>query len=250
MSQSKPGRSRTSGHSGAGFLSRWSRRKHSSANNAGPGPDDRVPGGPSADQNSPAGQVHDQSDNRLTDKDMPDIETLTFDSDFADFLSPGVSDQLRKLALRKLFHNEVFNFRDGLDEYDDDFTQFEKLGNIVTADMRHQLDLEAQRQAQRMLQQTDPVHNADAADATANAKQLRYEENSAETFDRARENIDPDDARTLIASVDGDADLLSGNDHGDESESISRPDGGVRSSGAESEEDVNNNAAPLIEGNT
>lgn len=249
MSQSKPGRNLNSGHSGAGFLSRWSRRKNASTNNAGPGPDDRVPGGPSTGTNSPAGQVNDQPDNSPTDKDMPDIETLTFDSDYTDFLSPGVSEQLRKLALKKLFHSEVFNFRDGLDEYDDDFTQFEKLGNIMTADMRHQLDLEAQRQAQRMLQQEDPVHDADADDAAASAKYLLDEENGAATSERGGENINTDEAITLTAGLDGDAGLLTGNDHGDESESISPSGGSVKRSGAEPE-DMNNNAAPLIGGKT
>ena len=63
----------------------------------------------------------------LTDADMPDIDSLAEDSDFTGFMSPGVSDELRNLALRKLFHAPVFNIRDGLDEYDEDYTTFEKL---------------------------------------------------------------------------------------------------------------------------
>jgi hypothetical protein len=98
---------------------------------------------------------------RLTDEDMPDIESLDYDSDYRDFLSPGVSEQLRKLALRKLFHNDVFNIRDGLDEYDDDFTHFEKLGGIVTSDMRHQMEMEARRKAEQLLAEEE--HQPDAA---------------------------------------------------------------------------------------
>lgn len=81
----------------------------------------------------------------LTDADMPDIETLTEESDFSPFMSPGVSDELRKLALRKLFSASVFNERDGLDEYDDDFTTFEKLGDIVTSDMKHQMEMQQKK---------------------------------------------------------------------------------------------------------
>ena len=86
----------------------------------------------------------------LTDADMPDIATLTEDSDFTPFMSPGVSDELRKLALRKLFQSSVFNVRDGLDEYDDDFTTFEKLGDIVTSDMKHQMEMQKKRQQEKL----------------------------------------------------------------------------------------------------
>ncbi|MCH6566372.1 MAG: hypothetical protein IH811_10945, partial [Proteobacteria bacterium] len=37
----------------------------------------------------------------------------------------------------------------GLDEYDGDYTSFEKLGDIVTADMRHQMELEANKKLER-----------------------------------------------------------------------------------------------------
>ncbi len=86
----------------------------------------------------------------LTDADMPDIETLTDESDFSPFMSPGVSDELRNLALRKLFRASVFNVRDGLDEYDDDFTTFEKLGDIVTSDMKHRVEMEEQKLREKL----------------------------------------------------------------------------------------------------
>ena len=85
----------------------------------------------------------------LTDDDMEPVEELTEDSDFSKFMSPGVSDKLRNLALRKLFHAPIFNIRDGLDEYDGDYTSFEKLGDIVTADMRHQMELEANKKLEQ-----------------------------------------------------------------------------------------------------
>jgi len=72
----------------------------------------------------------------LTDADMPDIETLTPDSDFKPFMSKGVSHALRRKALRKLFASPFFQIRDGLDDYDDDFTSFAPLGDTVTADMK------------------------------------------------------------------------------------------------------------------
>ena len=41
---------------------------------------------------------------------------------------------------------------DGLDEYAEDFTTFEPLGDIVTADMRHMIELEAKKKAEAIQQ--------------------------------------------------------------------------------------------------
>ena len=108
----------------------------------------------------------------LTDADLPPVEDLSFDSDFSGFLSPEVSEDLRRLALRKLFHSPALNVVDGLDEYADDFTEFEPLGNLVTADMRHQMEQMAEREKQAAKQALaeeeateDPVDDAGPAGA-------------------------------------------------------------------------------------
>jgi hypothetical protein len=86
----------------------------------------------------------------LTDADMPALESLNPDSDYSGFLSPRVSEQLQRAALRKLFHSATFNVVDELDDYAEDFTTFEVLGDIVTADMRHQIEMEAKKKAEEM----------------------------------------------------------------------------------------------------
>ncbi len=53
--------------------------------------------------------------NKLTDEDMPDIETLDENSDFSGFMSTSVSEGLRNMALKKLFMGKSYNIRDGLD---------------------------------------------------------------------------------------------------------------------------------------
>lgn len=54
---------------------------------------------------------------------LPDIETLKEESDFSAFLKEGVPDKLRRLALRKLWASTpLFGLRDGLNDYDEDFT--------------------------------------------------------------------------------------------------------------------------------
>ena len=82
----------------------------------------------------------------LTDADMPPVESLDENSDFSGFMSEGVSDELRNLALRKLFRAPAFNIRDGLDEYDEDYTFFEKLGDVVTCDMKHHIEMKEQKE--------------------------------------------------------------------------------------------------------
>ncbi len=127
-----------------GFLQRWSRRKHETEQT------------PAVQTETMPTSVVGVEQNLLTDADMPAIDSLTEDSDYSGFFSPRVSETLRRQALRKLFHAPMFNIRDGLDDYDGVYTEFEKLGDIVTADMRHQMEMEAEHQAEQMLD-----HNAD-----------------------------------------------------------------------------------------
>ena len=140
-------------------LSRWSRRKQEAAET--PLIDTQAPA-EVADASLALPQTDEvvQEPEVLTDADMPDIDTLAEDSDFTGFMSPGVSDELRNLALRKLFHAPVFNIRDGLDEYDEDYTTFEKLGDIVTCDMKHQIEVQ-ERKRREALEQEDQA-KADA----------------------------------------------------------------------------------------
>lgn len=123
-------------------LVRWSRRKHEAR--------DR-----DADTKEQANTTSNEpvKSALLTDADMPSIESLNEDSDYSGFLSPKVSETLRKQALHKLFHCPTFNVRDGLDDYDGIYTEFEKLGDVVTADMRHQMEMEAKKQLQQLAEQ-------------------------------------------------------------------------------------------------
>ncbi len=129
-----------------GFASRWSRRKQEVANEAELVVEDiAVEGEIIIDEETLAEQRLEKL-NALTDEDMPDIETLNEDSDFSGFMSTGVSEALRKMALQKLFHGKSYNIRDGLDEYDGDYTSFEKLDpSVITCDMKHLIEVEAEK---------------------------------------------------------------------------------------------------------
>jgi hypothetical protein len=142
-------------------LSRWSRRKQEAqvreAGAESPVLDD------STNLASPVSEEIAQTPELLTDADMPEIDSLDEDSDFTGFMSPGVSDELRNIALRKLFHAPEFNIRDGLDEYDEDYTTFEKLGDIVTCDMKHQIEMQEQKQREALEQEQQAAAEAEAA---------------------------------------------------------------------------------------
>ncbi|MCU7841352.1 MAG: DUF3306 domain-containing protein [Candidatus Thiodiazotropha sp. (ex Troendleina suluensis)] len=124
------------------FYHRWSERKQAS----------RLP---------VEEEVEPDEEPQLTDADMPPLESLGEGSDYSGFLSPKVSEQLRQLALQKLFHSAAFNVCDGLDDYAEDFTSFEKLGEVMTADLRHRIEQEARKRQES----EDEADNAQLADA-------------------------------------------------------------------------------------
>ena len=141
-------------------LSRWSRRKQESAK-ISPVAEQPSVEVAEAGLNAPLVDEVVQEPVPLTDADMPDIDSLVEDSDFTGFMSPGVSDELRNLALRKLFHAPVFNIRDGLDEYDEDYTSFEKLGDIVTCDMKHQIEVQERKRLEALEQEKQAEADAE-----------------------------------------------------------------------------------------
>ena len=101
------------------FIGRWSRLKQKRRRRE-PGPGD-VPKDESA-RPEPADAQPATAEEETAPLDLPDIETLDKDSDFTVFMKEGVPEELKKLALRKLWRSDpVFAVIDGLDDYDEDF---------------------------------------------------------------------------------------------------------------------------------
>jgi hypothetical protein len=129
-----------------GFLSRWSRQKALSRDgieSIEPAPDP-VESAPPTEPGEDASTAPDD-----TPPELPPLESLGEDSDYSAFLDAKVAPDLRRQALHKLFHSPKFNVRDGLDDYDLDFSNPEPLGDIVTAEMRHRIRVELERLAER-----------------------------------------------------------------------------------------------------
>ena len=142
------------------FLTRWSRRKTLSRQGEElPEPADEADGeqqeaSPDARHTSPAGEdISSETAGEETGlpeevaPELPPLESLDENSDYSAFLSDGVPAELKQKALRKLFHSPKFNVRDGLDDYDWDFTNPEPLGDIITAEMRYRVERELERLA-------------------------------------------------------------------------------------------------------
>ena len=121
---------------GDGPLQRWSRRKAQAREGVDPDADP-----PASQETQPAATA----DPGPTDADMPPVAELDEDSDLSAFFAPGVSEELRQAALRRLFRGAKFNRRDGLEVYDEDYRSFERLGEVLTADLRHRMERRAQQ---------------------------------------------------------------------------------------------------------
>lgn len=131
----------------AGFLKRWSRVKTGVEEDPGAQPIIDEKPLPEVAEESALLDAEQQTVKILTDEDMPPIESLHEGSDFGGFLSESVSTALRKAALKKLFSQPGFNIRDGLNDYDDDYTSFAPLGDTVTVEMTYRAEVDAKREA-------------------------------------------------------------------------------------------------------
>ena len=188
-------------------LSRWSRRKLE-ADELAPAVEESVQldteVGLSADDQVTADT---EAKPVLTDADMPDIESLDEDSDFSGFMSEGVSDELRNLALRKLFRAPVFNIRDGLDEYDEDYTYFEKLGDIVTCDMKHQIEMQEKKlreaqEAEAAAAELDEIADDDIVDEDIVDEDIVDQDMEAMETIEDEALAEPDEQSEIVAGAD------------------------------------------------
>ena len=107
------------------FLGRWSRRKRGEAPDLAE-PQTPEPG--TAKAVIPEAEYEDQGDPEVIER-LPDIDGMDDASDFTVFLQAGVPEALRRRALRKLWGvNPVLANLDGLNDYDEDYTQLHTLG--------------------------------------------------------------------------------------------------------------------------
>ena len=108
-----------------GPLRRWSERKAKAREQETPTPEPETAAPEEAvesDENLPATVV----------EELPDIDSLTAESDYTVFMAKGVPEHLKRLALRKLWLSDpVLANVDGLVDYGEDFTVSTLVGDAV-----------------------------------------------------------------------------------------------------------------------
>jgi len=178
----------TEGFGEGSFLRRWSSRKRRARREQ---TEESPAEQPVEESKAEEIDATDASKRVLTDEDMPPLESLNEDSDYSGFMSPGVSDSLRNLALRKMFLSSKYNFTDGLDDYADDFTKFAPLGDIITSDMRHQVEMRAERAKQKLeeearaaIEETPPGEELEKDTAPGETPEVEAGEEDAGTLAR------------------------------------------------------------------
>ena len=204
------------------FLSRWARRKRIALRGGDPDRDDRqgdqarAPKGagdrPGDQRSAQTAQVaaqaaadepaaDDASRREPTDVDIPALDVIDDSTDMSGFFSSKVSEGLKRAALRKFFHSPAFNVVDGLDDYAEDFTSFAPLGDLVTADMRHRMDQEAERAREALEARAEADGEPRSETPTGTARGDRDEANATRD---TRESAGEDARGDVRVDVEGD----------------------------------------------
>ncbi len=158
-----------------GPLRRWSERKAKAREQETlpPEPETAAPEeAVESDENLPATVV----------EELPDIDSLTAESDYTVFMAKGVPEHLKRLALRKLWLSDpVLANVDGLVDYGEDFTVSTLVGDAVKT---------AYRVGKGFLDEAE-----EAEELAKEAEELAQEEQSGE-HEAAQSDSDVDDETT------------------------------------------------------
>lgn len=96
-------------------------------------------------------QANDVPDDSLNRAETSAEASATSESENEDesalplWLQENVDPDVKRAALASLFREPEFNVVDRMNEYDEDFTQFKGLGDIVTQQMKHMLKVAEQK---------------------------------------------------------------------------------------------------------
>ncbi|CAH6932514.1 conserved hypothetical protein [Vibrio chagasii] len=122
----------------------------------------------------------------------------------AQLLVSEASESVKKAALRKLFLSEEFNVRDGLDDYDDDYSNLKSLSEGVAESLRDWVKEKAEEETSSEQEQVTEnkeevsVNNAEDAESdlvesdeiTGQQKEL-YKNTASDSFDTDAIENDP-----------------------------------------------------------
>ncbi len=161
------------------FLNRWSKRKLEQASNHADTVDQVAP----SDKLDKLDKgIEERCSESLQNEDLTQIPEPVTDSAFsekektegmsiANLLVSEASESVKKAALRKLFLSEEFNVRDGLDDYDDDYSNLKSLSEGVADTLRDWIKEQPE----------EPIQEAQAISAEDRATELECREPERES---------------------------------------------------------------------
>lgn len=179
------------------FLVRWARRKDAARHRRDAPETEEPAASPAAppEPASPDDETADETAETELLESLPDIDSLTLESDFTRFLQRGVPEALRRKALRRLWRlDPVFANLDGLNNYDEDYT---KLGKVVMPELRS-----LYRVGQGMLLGESPAGGPPAPEA-AGAQTPAAETAESESRDTKSPQSPTEDLKTSTVTTPG-----------------------------------------------
>lgn len=128
------------------FISRWSKRKLVEASSEDQVLNDDLNTNAHSDLaltqteatclNPDDGSVEEANVEQANATDLAPEESKPEEMSIANLLVSEASESVKKAALRKLFLSEEFNVRDGLDDYDDDYSNLKSMSEGVAETLR------------------------------------------------------------------------------------------------------------------
>jgi hypothetical protein len=143
------------------FLSRWSRLKHEH-------------------RAEPAAPV---AEAKPAEKPVPPVESVTPESDFSPFMQPKVKEELRRVALKKLFSDPHFNVPDPFEPYSRDWNIADPIPPDLLAKLnqaRTVLLTPEERKALEEKEQAEAAKAEEAAREKTVAKETKADEPGSE----------------------------------------------------------------------
>ncbi len=172
------------------FLSRWSKRKleESSQHDEEITPiaeteqsEDCVTALSNADESSDALNVNEVSQapdiNANVETEKPEEMSV------AQLLVSEASESVKKAALRKMFLSEEFNVRDGLDDYDDDYSNLKSLSKDVAETLRDWVKEKVEEEPDAATTQGSELNADDIASEVVEDSELNAEKSAGITQD-------------------------------------------------------------------
>ncbi|OGA05858.1 MAG: hypothetical protein A3I00_02995 [Betaproteobacteria bacterium RIFCSPLOWO2_02_FULL_64_12] len=120
------------------FASRWSRLKTESRKAETGSPAQSAPPAVPSAAPSPGSEAS-LPGNEAPLPSLDELKGLL--SEYREFLKPGVDENLRRAALKKLFLDPHFNVMDGLDVYIDDYSKADPIPEEMLKNLAHARDL-------------------------------------------------------------------------------------------------------------